>query len=61
MKILKREFVAPMFMASIGVFFLGFIWIMNLYLKEGDYIEIFGEVEEYNGGKEVIGSKVVLK
>ncbi len=33
----------------------------SLYLREGDYVEIFGEVEEYNGEKEVIGSKIVLK
>jgi DNA/RNA endonuclease YhcR with UshA esterase domain len=30
-------------------------------LKEGDYVELYGEVEEYKGEKEVIASKVVLK
>ena len=33
----------------------------SIYLKEGDYVEIYGEVEEYNNEKEVIASKVVLK
>jgi len=33
----------------------------SIYLKEGDYVEIYGEVEEYNNKKEVIASKVVLK
>lgn len=30
-------------------------------LREGDYVEIYGKVEEYNSQKEVVGSKVVLK
>lgn len=33
----------------------------SVYLKEGDLVEIFGEVEEYKGEKEVIASKIVLK
>lgn len=33
----------------------------SIYLKEGDYVEIYGEVEEYNNKKEVIASKVMLK
>lgn len=33
----------------------------NLFLKEGDYVEVEGMVEDYNHQKEVIASKVVLK
>lgn len=33
----------------------------DLFLHEGDYVEITGTVEEYEGKKEVIASKVVLK
>jgi len=33
----------------------------ELFLQEGDYVEVSGTVEEFNGKKEVIGSKVVLK
>lgn len=33
----------------------------DLFLKEGDYVEIEGTVEEYNDKREVIANKVVLK
>src|SRR3989338_8548091 len=33
----------------------------NLFLKEGDYVEVEGTVEEYQGKKEVIADKIVLK
>lgn len=33
----------------------------NIFLEEGDYIEINGKVEEYNGRKEIIAEKVVVK
>jgi len=33
----------------------------NISLRQGDYVEIEGTVEEYKGKKEIIGSKVVLK
>jgi len=33
----------------------------GLSVSEGDYVEILGTVEEYNGEKEVIGNKVVKK
>lgn len=33
----------------------------NIYLHEGDEVEIYGQVEDYNGEKEVVGDKVVLK
>jgi DNA/RNA endonuclease YhcR with UshA esterase domain len=33
----------------------------ELFLKEGDFVEVTGEVEEYKEKKEVIASKVVLK
>ena len=33
----------------------------DLFLKEGDYVEVEGMVEDYNTQKEVIASKVVLK
>lgn len=33
----------------------------DLYLQEGDYVEIVGTVEEYQGKKEVIASKIVKK
>ncbi len=33
----------------------------ELFLQEGDWIEITGTAEEYNGKKEVIASKVVKK
>ncbi|MEK6969721.1 MAG: OB-fold nucleic acid binding domain-containing protein [Nanoarchaeota archaeon] len=33
----------------------------NILLHEGDYVEVFGTVEEYKGEKEVVASKVVLK
>ncbi|MBS3116089.1 hypothetical protein J4421_00680 [Candidatus Woesearchaeota archaeon] len=31
------------------------------YLREGDYVEISGTVEEYKGKKEVIASKIIKK
>ena len=33
----------------------------DIFIKEGDVVEISGEVEEYNGKKEIIASKVVVK
>ena len=30
----------------------------NISIGEGDYIEVIGEVEEYNGEREVIGNRV---
>ena len=33
----------------------------DLYLNEGDLIEISGMTEEYNGKKEIIASRVILK
>ena len=33
----------------------------NLFLEEGDYVEVSGRLEEYNGEKEVVASKVVKK
>tara|TARA_Y100000310_G_C20638248_1_gene792413 strand:- start:307 stop:651 length:345 start_codon:yes stop_codon:yes gene_type:complete len=33
----------------------------NISLKKGDYVEITGTVEDYEGKKEVIGNKVVKK
>ena len=30
----------------------------NVSVSEGDYIEVIGEVEEYNGEREVIGNRV---
>lgn len=33
----------------------------ELFLQQGDYVEISGTVEEYNGKKEVIASKIVKK
>ena len=30
----------------------------NVNLKEGDYIEVIGEIDEYNGELEVIGNRV---
>ncbi len=33
----------------------------DIDLKEGDYVEITGTVEEYQGEKELIGNKVVKK
>ncbi|PIZ51857.1 hypothetical protein COY27_02110 [Candidatus Woesearchaeota archaeon CG_4_10_14_0_2_um_filter_33_13] len=33
----------------------------EIYLKEGDYVEIEGTIEEYNNQKEVIANKVMLK
>ncbi len=33
----------------------------NVFIKEGDYVEVFGLVEEYNGKKEVVASRIVVK
>ncbi len=33
----------------------------ELFLKEGDYVEIVGTMEEYKGKKEVVASSIVLK
>ncbi len=33
----------------------------ELYLKEGNFVQIQGVVQEYNGVKEVIASKIVVK
>ena len=33
----------------------------EIYLKQGDYVELSGTVEEYQGEKEVIANKVVVK
>ena len=33
----------------------------NLFLREGDYVEIEGQVEDYQGTKEIVGSKVTIK
>jgi len=33
----------------------------SIYLREGDHIEIIGQIEEYKGEKEVIADKIVLK
>lgn len=30
----------------------------NVSLKEGDYVEVIGEVEEYNGKMEIMGNRV---
>lgn len=32
----------------------------SLYLQEGDYIEIIGTLEEYQGKKEVLAEKIIL-
>ncbi|MBT4650998.1 hypothetical protein HOC13_00565 [Candidatus Woesearchaeota archaeon] len=33
----------------------------EIFLEEGDYVEVTGTVEDYNGKKEVIANKVVKK
>lgn len=33
----------------------------SIYLKEGDYVEINGQMEEYNGEKELVADKIILK
>mgnify|MGYP001609029313 CR=1 FL=1 len=33
----------------------------SIYLKEGDYVEINGQIEEYNGEKELVADKIVLR
>mgnify|MGYP001563227138 CR=1 FL=1 len=33
----------------------------SIYLREGDHVELTGQVEEYKGEKEVIAEKIVLK
>ena len=33
----------------------------EVYLREGDYVEIMGTVEDYQGKKEVIASQIIKK
>ena len=33
----------------------------SIYLREGDHVELTGQVEEYKGKKELIAEKVVLR
>ena len=33
----------------------------SIYLREGDHVELTGQVEEYKGEKEVIAEKIVLR
>lgn len=33
----------------------------SIYLREGDHVELTGQVEEYKGKKEVVADKIVLK
>ena len=33
----------------------------DVYLEEGDYVEIIGTVEEYNNEKEIIANKIIKK
>ena len=33
----------------------------DIYLQEGNYVEIIGTIEEYNNNKEVIANKITLK
>lgn len=33
----------------------------ELYLKEGNFVQIQGTVQQYNGEKEVIASKIIVK
>ncbi len=33
----------------------------SIYLREGDHVELTGQVEEYKGEKELIADEVVLK
>ncbi|HLD40527.1 MAG TPA: hypothetical protein VJB13_05315 [Candidatus Nanoarchaeia archaeon] len=33
----------------------------SIYLREGDHVELSGQVEEYKGKKEIIVDKIVLK
>ena len=33
----------------------------DIFVHEGDTVEISGEVEEYNGKKEIIDSKIIVK
>jgi len=33
----------------------------SIYLRDGDHVELTGQVEEYKGEKEVIAEKIVLK
>lgn len=33
----------------------------EVFLKEGDYVEVEGSVEDYLGKEELVGSKVVVK
>ena len=33
----------------------------NIFLKAGDYVEISGTIEEYEGKREIIANKIMLK
>lgn len=33
----------------------------SIYLHDGDYVELSGQVEEYKGEKEVVADEIVLK
>lgn len=33
----------------------------EIFLREGDYVEVEGMIEEYLGEKEVVGSKITVK
>jgi len=33
----------------------------DLFIEEGDYVEVLGDVEEYQGKKEVIASSIIIK
>jgi DNA/RNA endonuclease YhcR with UshA esterase domain len=33
----------------------------EIYLQEGNYVEIIGTIEEYNNKKEVIANEIILK
>ena len=33
----------------------------SIYLRDGDHVELTGQVEEYKGEKEVIAEKIVLR
>jgi DNA/RNA endonuclease YhcR with UshA esterase domain len=33
----------------------------NIYIKKGDFVELIGYVEEYQGQKEIIANKITIK
>jgi len=33
----------------------------DIFIEEGDYVEVIGDVEEYQGKKEVIATRVTIK